>query len=337
MGIEIINPGLLTTVQDLGRYGFRKYGVIVSGAMDEVSHRIANLLVGNREEEAALEITLLGLEILIKEDTLIAICGGNLSPSINECKIPMWRPVYVRKGSILKFGKCVDGARAYIAFAGSFDIEKIMESKSTYLRGEIGGFEGRKLKKGDVIKLNKPHSEIMNFINILSKRVNSNGFAYPKWFINKSIYCKYSENPVVQVTKGGEINYFSEESIKSFFSEEFVITPQSDRMGYRLKGKMLTLKEPLEMISEAVSLGTVQVPPDGNPIILLADRQTTGGYPKLAEIISVDIPIIAQLKPGDNIKFQEVSLEYAQKLYIQREENIEELKTALKIKMKGER
>ncbi|PVZ25205.1 antagonist of KipI [Clostridium thermopalmarium DSM 5974] len=116
-----------------------------------------------------------------------------------------------------------------------------------------------------------------------------------------------------------------------------MITPQSDRMGYRLKGKMLTLKEPLEMISEAVSLGTVQVPPDGNPIILLADRQTTGGYPKLAEIISVDIPIIAQLKPGDNIKFQEVSLEYAQKLYIQREENIEELKTALKIKMKGER
>ncbi|QGU94811.1 5-oxoprolinase/urea amidolyase family protein [Clostridium bovifaecis] len=337
MGIEIKNPGLFTTVQDLGRYGFRKYGVVVSGAMDEASHRVANLLVGNDEDAATLEITLLGPEILIKEDALIAICGGDLSPSINNCRIPMWRPVYVKGGSTLSFGKCASGARAYISFAGSFKLKAVMGSKSTYLRGEIGGYQGRKLKKGDIINLNNPSCQLVNFINILSKNVNSNGFSFPKWFINKSILSEHSKNPAIRVVKGGEMDYFHKESIKAFFNERFMITSQSDRMGYRLKGEELRLEEPLEMISEAVSLGTIQVPPDGNPILLLADRQTTGGYPKIAQVITADIPLVAQLKPGDSVRFEEVSLERAQRLFILREESIEELKTTIKIKMKGEK
>lgn len=337
MGIEIKNPGLFTTVQDLGRYGFRKYGVVVSGAMDETAHRVANLLVGNEEDAATLEITLLGPEILIGEDTLIAICGGDLSPSINSYRIPMWRPVYVKRGSTLSFGKCASGARSYISFAGSFKIKEVMGSKSTYLRGEIGGYQGRKLKKGDIIHLNSPHCKIIDFANVLSKNVNSNGFAVPKWFINKSILGEYSKNPMLRVIRGGEMDYFHKESIKAFFNEKFMITSQSDRMGYRLKGEELRLEEPLEMISEAVSLGTIQVPPDGNPILLLADRQTTGGYPKLAQVITVDIPLVAQLKPGDSVRFEEVSLEEAQRLLILREEGIEELKTAIKFKMKGEK
>lgn len=332
MGIEIKSPGLLTTIQDGGRFGFRKYGVIVSGAMDQIAFRVSNLLVGNKEDDAVLEITLLGPEILIKEDTLISICGGNLSPKINEYEVPMWRPIYVKAGSVLNFGKCISGTRAYISFAGSFCIEEVMGSKSTYIRAEIGGYEGRRLNKEDVLELNNPSGSSIEITKSLSKQINSNGYSYPKWLVSNSIIPNYKMNSIIRVIKGGEFDFFDDNSKKVFFENSFIITPQSDRMGYRLKGQELKLENSLEMISEAVSFGTIQVPPDGNPIILLADRQTTGGYPKIGQAITVDMPIVSQLKPGDSMRFQEISLEEAQRLYIKREENIEELKTSLKIK-----
>ena len=333
MCIEILNSGLLTTIQDSGRYGFRKYGVIVSGAMDTFSHRISNLLVGNDDDEATLEVTLVGPKILIKEDSLISICGGNLSPKINNCEVQMWRPIYVKAGSILTFGECLLGTRSYIAFAGSFNINKTMDSKSTYLRAAIGGFCGRALKKGDIINLNKPTFKGMQIVNKLHKSISTNGFAITKWFVGSDSLPRYSSSPVIRVIKGGQFESFNEESKANLFNSKFAITPQSDRMGYRLKGHNLSLSNPLEMISEAISLGTIQVPPDGNPIILLADRQTTGGYPKIAETISIDIPVLAQLKPGDSVGFCEISLEEAQQLYIMRERNINWLKKIIGIKM----
>ncbi|MCY6369190.1 biotin-dependent carboxyltransferase family protein [Clostridium ganghwense] len=332
MDIEIKNPGLLTTIQDLGRYGFRKYGVIVSGAMDSFAHRMANIMVGNEEGEGTLEITLMGPEILINKDTLISICGADLSPKINDISISMWRPIYVKKGSILSFGKSNHGTRTYVAFAGFFNIEKIMGSKSTYLRAEIGGYEGRQLKRGDILELKELSNRALEIINNIAGNINEYGFAYPNWFISPKILPSYSNSPTVRIIRGGEFNYFNEQSKESLFQNKFLITPQSDRMGYRIKGESIELKESLEMISEAVALGTIQVPADGNPIILLADRQTTGGYPKIGQVISVDIPVVAQLKPGDSISFCEVSLEEAQKLYIEREKDIDDIKKALKIK-----
>lgn len=333
MGIEIKSPGLLTTIQDGGRFGFRKYGVIVSGAMDQIAFRVSNLLVGNKENDAVLEITLLGPEILIKEDTLISICGGDLSPKINEDEVPMWRPIYVKAGSVLSFGKCRSGTRAYVAFAGSFHIEEVMGSKSTYIRAEIGGYEGRRLNKEDVLELNKTSCSSIEIMKILSRHINSNGYSYPNWLVSNSIIPNYKVNSIIRIIKGGEFDFFDDNSKKIFFENNFIVTPQSDRMGYRLKGQELKLKNSLEMISEAVSLGTIQVPPDGNPIILLADRQTTGGYPKIGQAITVDMPIVSQLKPGDSMRFEEISLEEAQRLYIEMERNIEELKTSLKIKI----
>ncbi|MCY6959069.1 5-oxoprolinase subunit C family protein [Clostridium brassicae] len=333
MGIEVISPGLLTTIQDLGRYGFRKYGVIVSGAMDSFAHRVANILVGNEEGEATLEITLLGPKILMNEDTLISICGADLSPKINDVFMPMWRPVYVKKGSVLSFGKNNYGARAYLAFAGSFNIEGVMGSKSTYLRAEIGGYEGRQIKKGDILSL-KDCSEIgKKIIYTLSLNVNDDGFSYPKWFVSSKIIPNYINNFNVRVVKGGEFDYFCEDSKKALFKNSYLITPQSDRMGYRLKGENLQLEEPLEMISEAVALGTIQVPADGNPIILLADRQTTGGYPKIGQVSSIDIPIVSQMKPGDRISFSKITLKEAQELYIQREKDIQDLRRGLNLKI----
>ncbi len=333
MSIEILSSGLLTSIQDLGRYGFRKYGVIVSGAMDPLAHRIANMLVGNEDSAATLEITLIGPKILIKDDSLISICGGNLSPQINNCNAPMWRPIYVKAGSTLSFGKCLCGTRSYIAFSGSFNVKEAMGSKSTYLRAELGGFHGRQLKQGDILDVNKPSSKGIRIISKLLDYTNLNIFYSTNWFVGGPLVPNYRNCPTIRVLKGTQFKYFNEESQKNFFNNKFTITPESDRMGYRLKGMNLKLEVPLEMISEAVSLGTIQVPPDGNPIMLLADRQTTGGYPKIAEIITVDIPLAAQLKPGDTVMFTEISINEAQNLYIERENNVIFLKTFFKLKM----
>lgn len=318
MSLKVLHPGLLTTLQDLGRYGFQKQGVIVSGAMDPFSLRIANLLVGNKEEEAGLEITMRGPTLLIQKNMLISICGGNLSPKIDGRSIEQWRPIDVKAGSMLEFGRCISGCRTYLAAAGGLDVTEVMGSKSTYLRAGIGGFQGRALKENDVVKINQPDSEVMNHA--------------AKWFVSTTIIPRYDSNPIIRVIRGREMKRFSDESIKTFFSSEFQVTPQSDRMGYRLIGKNLKLSQPFEMISEAVSFGTIQVPPDGNPIILLADRQTTGGYPKIAQIISVDLPIIGQMQPAEKMRFKEVTIEEAQRLYIQREQAIQQLKQGISLK-----
>ncbi|WP_251862208.1 biotin-dependent carboxyltransferase family protein [Clostridium sp. Marseille-Q2269] len=332
MTIEIEKSGLLTTIQDNGRYGFRKYGVIVSGAMDPIAMRISNILVGNEEDSSVLESTLIGPNIKINEDCLISICGGDLSPKINGINAPMWRPIYIKSGSVLSFTGCKLGARAYISFSGSFNLDKTLGSNSTYIRASIGGIEGRALKNGDVINLNTPTTIGVKIINKLKKNIDEKGFSSTSWFIGKNFICNYSSAPILRFTKGVQFHCFTDKSIKDFCNNKFKITLQSDRMGYRLNGPQLYLKEPLELISEAVTLGTVQVPKDGNPIILLADGQTTGGYPKIADIASIDIPIAAQLKPGDKITFREISLEEAQRLYILREKKLKYLKNLINFK-----
>jgi len=331
VSIKVIRPGLLTTVQDLGRYGYQKHGVIVSGAMDSYSLRLANLLVGNKESEAALEITLMGPSLIIEKGTLFSITGGDLSPTINGEPVPLWRPVYLREKSVLQFGACKSGCRAYLTVAGGYKIPEIMGSKSTYQRAGIGGFKGRILQKDDVLEVGDLREESIHIIKQLKKESLSNTFVSTAWYLGSGLIPKDSEHTTVRVMPGREFEEFSEESKNEFFNSPFDITPQSDRMGYRLSGVTLKLQEPLEMISEAVSLGTIQVPPDGNPIILLADRQTTGGYPKIGQLAAVDISRIAQVKPGDKIMFKKISLGEAEKLYIDREKYIRSLKTAVNL------
>ncbi|KZL91631.1 biotin-dependent carboxyltransferase family protein [Clostridium magnum] len=332
MGITVINPGLLTTIQDLGRYGYQKYGIIVSGAMDTYSLRLANLLVGNKEGEAALEITLMGPSLEIEKGTLLAITGGDLSPTINGESIPMWRPVYLHEKSILKFGACKSGCRSYLAVAGGYDVAEVMESKSTYLRAGIGGFQGRGLQKDDVLEFKSPREESLNIIENLSKKHSANFFSSTLWYLRKKSVIKDSQNIKIRVIRNRQFDQFSLDSKKQFLTCSFKISHQSDRMGYRLQGPAINLEKPLEMISEAVALGTIQVPPDGNPIILLADRQTVGGYPKIAQIATVDISKVVQSKPGDRISFEEISLEEAERLYIEREKYIQNLKIAITLR-----
>ena len=330
MSISVLNPGLLTTIQDRGRYGYEKYGVIVSGAMDQYSMRIANILVGNDENEGVLEITLIGPALKIKKGNLISITGADISPTINEKKVPMGRPIYLNEDCVLRFGKCVNGCRAYIAIAGGIDVPLIMDSKSTYLRFGIGGQDGRALKKGDVINIGKKNSISLGIIDKIKVLNKKESFVYTKWYVKNFIINENS--PIyIRVFEDMQFKNIKEESIKDFFSKPFIIDSKSDRMGYRLNGPKVELSEKLEMISEEVSLGTIQIPPDGNPIILLADRATAGGYPKIAHVALYDIPKLVQLKPSDKIMFKKITLKEAEELYFKREMYIEELKKSIKL------
>lgn len=222
--IKIIKPGLLTTIQDLGRYGFQKFGVIVSGVMDSLSHRIANLLVGNEENAPTLEITMVGPVIEFERDTLISICGGDLSPSIDGKFVPLWRPVLVKKGSQLRFGQCKTGCRSYLAVAGGFDVPRVMGSTSTYLRAGIGGFKGRPLKTGDELKLSPPNNRSVQMIHDFSTKIGDQKFVATKWSVSAGFIPISNKIPSIRVIKGRQYQLFSKESQKSFFREPFEIT-----------------------------------------------------------------------------------------------------------------
>ncbi|KYG26783.1 5-oxoprolinase subunit C family protein [Priestia endophytica] len=325
MSLRVIKQGLLTSVQDLGRRGFQKYGVIVSGAMDSYSLRIANLLVGNDENEAGLEITLMGPLLQVEKDCVVAITGGDLSPAVNGEAIPMWKPIFVKKGSTIKFGQCKRGCRAYLTIKGGFQLEKVLESKSTYLRGEIGGFKGRALKEGDELHFAHVLNERPSF---LSQNIGE-GAITSQWSVHYEKFVPIANNDSIRVVHGSQFDFFSSKSQQEFTEKPFKVSTQSDRMGYRMEGPSLQLKEAKELLSEAVSQGSIQVPPDGNPIILLADRQTTGGYPKIAQVITTDLPLIAQKKPGESVTFTYVSLKEAEKLYLEKEQELYKLKMGI--------
>ncbi|GGF30707.1 KipI antagonist [Halobacillus andaensis] len=328
--MKIVKDGLLTSVQDLGRTGYQKYGVIASGSMDTFAHRIANLLVGNEENEATLEVTLLGPVIKFEEEAIISICGGNLSPSIDGEKIKMWKPIFVTKGATLSFGKPQSGCRSYIAIGGGMDIPPVMESRATYMRANIGGYEGRSLEPDDVIQFrqSRPYPRKI--------QAEKRSYVEMDWAISTDLIPNYSPRPVISLIKGPQYEWFKEDSQQSLFSTPFKVSSQSDRMGFRMEGETLSLKEPRELISEAVSFGSIQVPNDGNPIVLLADRQTTGGYPKIGQVASVDLPVLCQMKPGEHLTFKEMTLAEAQQALLEQEHSIQLLKRSISLKQKEE-
>lgn len=321
--LKILKGGMLTSVQDLGRYGFQKYGVIASGVMDPFAHRIANLLVGNHENAATLEISLTGPSIEFEADAVIALCGGDLSPQLDGKECRMWRILAVKKGSVLSFGAPKKGCRTYLAAAGGIAVPDVMHSKSTYLRAAIGGFQGRALKAGDRVPLNAVNPKRAA---ALLKAANS----AQEWQIPA---IRYFNEPIVRIMKGRQFDLFDADSQAQIFTGSFTVGAHSDRMGYRLEGAPLALSEAAQLISEPVVFGSIQVPPDGKPIVLMADRQTTGGYPKIGQVASIDLPLISQLNPGDRIRFKEISLEEAQKRMIAQEQQIRQMKIGIDLKM----
>ena len=317
MSLRILRPGLLTTVQDLGRFGYQQDGIIVSGAMDAQALRVGNLLVGNEENAAGLEITLLGLRIRFEADHLIALTGAHLSPTLDGQPVGRHRAVWVAAGTELAFGPAVAGCRAYLAVAGGATVPLVLGSRSTYLRAGFGGHAGRASRAGDAL----PVGETSAIGRAISQQLARSGapWAAASFTPDPALSPRPRHRPVLRAVRGPEYGQFSAESQRAFWEEPFTITPEADRMGYRLQGQPLARRDETELLSSAVTFGTVQVPAGGQPIALLADHQTTGGYPRLAQVISVDWPALAQAAPGQQLRFREVSMAEAQVLYGARE------------------
>lgn len=316
MGLKVVKPGLLTTIQDAGRYGYRKDGIIVSGAMDAHALKAGNMLVGNTAEEAGIECTLMGPFLLFEAGQLVAITGADLSAEVDGIPVPMWRPIYIDKGAILSFGQARSGCRTYLTVHGGFDLPKVLGSYSTYLRAGFGGFEGRALKTGDLIPFKSAAPDLKVGFN---------------WSLSPKMYQR-PEDEVIRVIKGPEFDEFHEKSIAAVLTEKFKISKEADRMGYRLEGAELKLKKKQEMLSSAVTFGTVQVTAEGNPIVLMADHQTTGGYPRILQVVSVDLGKLAQFQTGDFLSFEIITLAQAEALLISAEQEFKQLKQTLTFK-----
>lgn len=309
--LEILMPGPLTTVQDLGRPGFARYGVPPSGALDSFSLRIANLLAGNPEKEAALEVTLLGLKARALTALAIAVTGGDLQPHLNGHPLEMWRSHILKEGDILSFKGPRRGCRAYLALGGGISVDPLMGSKSTNLSSRFGGFEGRPLQKGDILSSDSPHFHLKY----------GEGVFTPEWIP------RHAGDWVLRVIPGPQEGDFTEAARGLFLSSVFAVTPQSDRTGIRLAGPAVQRKEgtPESIISEGVIPGVIQVPGDAQPIIILVET-VTGGYRKIATVITADLPLLGQVKPGDRVRFQEASLDEAREVLRAQEERIESFK-----------
>jgi len=288
-----VKPGFFTTVQDLGRFGFLKFGVPRSGAMDEFSLRVANMLVKNDHGDACLEMTLLGPELEAVHDTQIAV-AGDMSFQVNGHEAETWQTLMVKNGDTVLFGKVRTGCRAYAAIRGGIDVPMVLGSRSTYARGGIGGMHGRQLKAEDYIE------------GIDTSRSFDQCLSLPNEFIPH-----FSAKIDVDVLLGPQLESFTQKGIETILSNPYSVTIESDRMGYRLDGPVIERGENIDTISDAILPSSVQVPANGKPIVTMLDAQTTGGYPKIAAVVSSDLHVLGQAKSGDTISFHETTLAQA--------------------------
>ena len=289
--LRIIQPGMLTTIQDKGRFGYQRFGMPVAGAMDAFALRAANLLLGNPDSAAGLEATVLGPQIRFLAETRIAITGAHVAPLLDDKPIPMWQSVSAPQGAVLTFRRPQDGMRAYLAVAGGIDVPLVMGSRSTYTKAAIGGLDGRPLKAGDTLSAFQAPPDA-------SRARHMPPDAIPA----------YGSEQTLRVILGPQHSAFTRRGIDTFLNSTYAVSIYSDRMGYRLDGPAIEHKDGADVISDGTPMGAVQVPGDGKPIVLLADRGTTGGYTKIATIISADLSKIAQSMPGSALKFSAVSI-----------------------------
>ena len=299
--LEVIEVSGLATIQDLGRHAWRRYGVPLSGPMDAFAFQTANLLVGNPLNTAALEIGAGELEISTDQDCVVAAAGAGYSLAVYTWEFSLWGSCFVRAGWRVRLKKNGFGMWAYLAVAGGFDITPVLDSCSTYVRGHFGGLDGRLLQAGDQLKIGMPKFPPVD----LSARI-----------LNEDARPAYGNSPLIEVVPGPQADHFTQANLGMFFSSPYRLSTASDRMGYRLDGPPLVHLGQADLISEGLNVGSIQVPSDGRPIVMMADCATTGGYPKIASVIHADLPLLAQCTPGrDSVRFRPTTLEAAQEKY----------------------
>jgi antagonist of KipI len=328
MSVRVMRPGLLSTVQDLGRYGWQHLGIVPCGAMDGVAHSMANALVGNEPSSATLECTLRGPELLFEEDALIAVYGAAFQD--RRRALPANRPVLVKAGTTIAVGAAVRGSRAYLAIAGGFLADEVLGSRSTYVPAKFGGLHGRPLEAGDRLPTVPGLAELsaQRFARQAST-VAIGDVLSVRWSVPE-LSVPHAHPVEVRAMKGRHHAQFDADSRQAFFSRAWRVSPHSNRMAYRMEGPRLRRARGIEVLSEPTCLGTVQVPNDGSPIVLMADHQTTGGYPKIAEVAGVDIPCLAQVSPGASVRFVECSVEAAYEADDQAHERFRSVRDAVR-------
>ena len=332
MSIRIIKPGLFSTVQDLGRPNFLDLAVPLSGVMDQASAKLANLLVGNAADAALIEIVDGNFQFITQADVVIALVSGNSSLEVDDRTAPSNRPLFLPKGATLHLKNNIEGRYSYVAIAGGWDVPEVLGSKSTFVTAAFGGYQGRSLKKGDELlatQLHSTHNKIL-FENLKREKVN-----WPAWSINSRQFLGNSTSKV-RVISGREFDWFEKKSVADFFSKPYKFS-NANRMGIHLQGAKITRKksEQIELLSTAVVPGTIQVTGDGSLILLMADCQTTGGYPRLAKVAEVDLPICAQCKPGQPTHFELINLKEAEKLYLDHQIYFQQLTAAIHLKIES--
>jgi len=289
MPIRVKNPGMSSTIQDLGRNGYSHLGISVVGAADRLSLRIANLLVGNEENAPTLEMTLLGATLEFDEPKILALTGADCDAKVGSSAVRIGEAFEVPAGAVLKCGGMRTGARCYLAVQGGFDVPTVMGSAATDVRGGFGGFEGRRLKAGDILPVRRAGSGRSRKLEPLALEA-------------------ISRHDTIRLARGAQQDWFGRDAFEILFSTPYSISDQSDRTGLRLKGQALQLREKSQLLTDGIPLGAMQVPQDGQPIILFVDQQTTGGYPKIASVIMADMHHVGQLRPHEQVRFQEVSI-----------------------------
>jgi len=328
MRIRVIKAGLLATVQDMGRTAGLPMAVPVSGVMDAYSARIANYAVGNSGEDAVIEFTYGGPGLEAETDILIAYAGGGACIEIDKRTLPPGKPLFIPAGSIMNLINKPGGCRTYLAVAGGWDVSDVLDSKSTCLVAGFGGFKGRALQPQDVL------SAPGNLSALAEKILNSLKGAVvncPKWQI-PGLVTSSSEHKVIRVIRGHESGWFDERSVSRFFAEPYRLSLKSNRMGYHLEGPAMSRMNKQELLSTAVTSGTIQVTGNGGLVLLMADCQTTGGYPRIAQVAAVDMPLCGQLQPGDELYFNEISWNEAERLYIEQEKHLQQLSATIENK-----
>jgi antagonist of KipI len=323
MNATAIRAGFLTSVQDLGRTGFRELGISLGGALDSHALRVANLLVGNEESAAGLEITFGGLRLRFADSRIIVWCGGDFEARIGSMSLASGHPALVRGGEEFSINAPACGCRAWLAISGGIGVPIVLGSRSGDLRAGFGGLRGRPVRDGEEF----PLGENSDRAKALIEKLRTEKIA--RWKPTHDWSSTARKTPVLRYLRGVDSHRFVDEALQLFANESFAVSPESDRMGIRLEGPDLERREDVDLLSEAVSPGTVQVPPSGKPILLLNDCQTIGGYPKIAHVLTVDLPIASQLCPGDRVRFNEVSLADAHALLIERDRNLEQFRHGL--------
>ncbi len=312
----------------MGRWAYLSQAVPVSGPMDSLSARIANIALGNTKEAPVIEFTYGAAEFKADTPTVIAYAGEGAILKCGNQLLPVNRPIFIPGGSIISLQNNNKGSRTYLAIAGGFDVPTVLGSCSTYLPAQIGGISGRALQTGEILKSNEGLTELNK---ALIKSLSGEQIAFPNWSVNKASIELQNTN-VIRVTAGPESSWFDSSSVDRMFTVGFTLSQQSNRMGYRFDGPAMQRVNTSELLSTAVTMGTVQVTGNGELILLMADCQTTGGYPRIAQVASVDLPLCGQLKPGDQIFFKQISQAEAEMLYIEREQNLQKVVATLHAK-----